>query len=1800
MADIALRKYLEDIDQLIDGKQVDEAIAHCRHILSYYPKHIDTYRLFGKALLEKGRHGDAADIFQRVLSAVPDDFVSHVGMSIVREDEANLEAALWHMERAFESNPANNAIQEELRRLYGRRDGVMPPKTRLTRGALARMYARGELYPQAEAEIRAALTSDPDRVDLETILAQVYWSSERRAEAAETCSSIIQKLPYNQEANRILAHLFQTQGRADDAIPYRQRLEALDPYEAHADPARNGRGAALANPESVRLPRLDYAPGMEQAGAGPDWVTSIGMQFEQPAGQPAEAAPDWLREAAPPEVQPESPFAADLPAAEMPDWLQEIQKSTGMLGTPAPEAAPGGPDWLSELGASPASPDTSADWITAETVAAEEPPAMSTPDWLKAATGPLTPDALPEWMKTGPLKEPEPIAPPSAGEVPDWMKSLAPTEEAPAGEDSLDWMKAAAPPPAIVSGPEALSEDQPIDWAQSIEAVPGEMPDWMKEVAPPPPPAAEDETPDWLKGLEPQTPAESQTPAVKPIKRLTDRLDPNRVKTGQLGSGPLKEPSPAPEAETPDWMKSVFGEAEGGATAAEELPDWMKAAPPADEVPDWMRATALSPDETAEPSEPVAQTPLWMQAAGPESALPAEEAPEWMKPAFGEAEGTAAPEVAAPDEMPDWMRGAAQESAAPAAEMPDWMKPAFGEVEEAAAPEMAAPAEIPDWMRGAAQESAAPAEEMPDWMKPAFGEAEETAAPEMAAAAEIPDWMQVAAQESVAPAEEMPDWMKSALGEVEEAPAPAVQETPPLPAPEKKKAAAADLPEFLQPASEEAIARASEPTHLADDFGDESKENWLKEVVGVQAGPVAPEDEPMAAGEVPDWIKAMMPSEPAPASAEASSQSAASLTDFEAALEAARRKGQPQAVEWLGLEPAEEGSGAQPAAEAPGEAVPDWMQPVLSEAEGAASAEQMPDWMQAAEPEAAPPAEETAAPEITAPAEMPDWMQPALGEAEGAAEAAPDWMKAALGETEASEAQAETMPAWMESAPEVEGLVEAAPTPPAEEIDWMSPDAMLKMMAQMGVETPATPPPAEAPVAAEPTPSEAVETPGPVAEKPDWLKQVEAEAEAYEAAIAPQPAPAEEIPDWTRGAAAETPAPAEEAGEPPAPAAAFPDWLRAPAAEEEAEALDWAESAEPQGKPVPEWLRQPGEGAVMPPIEWLRAPVESAAAEAAEAPSAPEEDLPPWMKKPRTPLPEEAMPPAVAEAPEPAASAPTETPAPAEEEIDWMSPDAMLKMMAQMGVETPATPPPAEAPVAAEPTPSEAVETPGPEAEKPDWLKQMEAEADAYEAIAAAQPTQPESAPAPAEEEIDWMSPDAMLKMMAQMGIDTQAPLSTTTPETEAAVEMPVASIESGPPTAEMSPEEALRWLEGLALQQGSGPEEAPAEGAVAPPAWVTAPQEEEVPPAEPGVIPDWLKAIAPQAEAQAQEPAPSPAPEPVQAEMSPDEALQWLENLARQQGASPEEIVAQPAEGVVVTPEWIKAQQAPSPTAMQPETEAPAPPPVVEPPPAVEEARPSEAAPAAAPEPEAETPEAGPDKLARLAERLATSRRTKESEIAARFESQRLAREAAQREIQEKMEKRRSDTGRIGRGTGPLKGTGPLQETGPLKGTGPLQETEAVEADKFETAKLAETAPLTPVAPEPAAELSQLAAQVEPPEVVKKPAAPKPRRTPRPKASRPRRAGKSSSPYAAEAPENVITFSQARLGEGEHDQAAEALGYLILTNQMVEEVITVLETYAAGNTPSLPVLQTLGDAYLKVGRLQKALDAYQRALGQV
>ena len=94
MVRTTLREYNREIENLIESGQNEEAIAPSRHILQDFPQHLATHRLLGKAYLELHRYEEAAGVFQHVLDCIPDDFISHLGMSVIREHEADLDTSI--------------------------------------------------------------------------------------------------------------------------------------------------------------------------------------------------------------------------------------------------------------------------------------------------------------------------------------------------------------------------------------------------------------------------------------------------------------------------------------------------------------------------------------------------------------------------------------------------------------------------------------------------------------------------------------------------------------------------------------------------------------------------------------------------------------------------------------------------------------------------------------------------------------------------------------------------------------------------------------------------------------------------------------------------------------------------------------------------------------------------------------------------------------------------------------------------------------------------------------------------------------------------------------------------------------------------------------------------------------------------------------------------------------------------------------------------------------------------------------------------------------------------------------------------------------------------------------------------------------------------------------------------------------------------------------------------------------------------------------------------------------------------
>ena len=233
MTRIALRQYYREIEDLIHNDQAAEAEAHCQHIIVLYSKAITAHRLLGKSLVGTMNYSSAGEAFLRVLACIPDDIVVHIGMSVIREATADLDAAVWHMQQAVEIQPGNEELRSDLDRLLYRRDGIEPAKILLTRGALARMYLRGGLHDQALAELEAALTEEPERIDLQCLLVQVNRLAGKVEQAAHTAGVVLGKLPDCLEANLAMDLASRIASSSPEKNPYRLRLEALDPYYAH-------------------------------------------------------------------------------------------------------------------------------------------------------------------------------------------------------------------------------------------------------------------------------------------------------------------------------------------------------------------------------------------------------------------------------------------------------------------------------------------------------------------------------------------------------------------------------------------------------------------------------------------------------------------------------------------------------------------------------------------------------------------------------------------------------------------------------------------------------------------------------------------------------------------------------------------------------------------------------------------------------------------------------------------------------------------------------------------------------------------------------------------------------------------------------------------------------------------------------------------------------------------------------------------------------------------------------------------------------------------------------------------------------------------------------------------------------------------------------------------------------------------------------------------------------------------------------------------------------------------------------
>ena len=168
-------------------------------------------------------------MFQRALSANPEDIPAWLGLAASYEQDDLPEVTTWHLERAFELDPTHNGIRQELQRLYSQTHHVKELRLKLNSAALGRMYLRGGLYQQAVNEFRAVLDKNAGMSHVKVGLAAAHWHLGQRVEAARVCLELLDELPNCIQANLILGEIWLRSDREEEGQQLLALAESLDP-----------------------------------------------------------------------------------------------------------------------------------------------------------------------------------------------------------------------------------------------------------------------------------------------------------------------------------------------------------------------------------------------------------------------------------------------------------------------------------------------------------------------------------------------------------------------------------------------------------------------------------------------------------------------------------------------------------------------------------------------------------------------------------------------------------------------------------------------------------------------------------------------------------------------------------------------------------------------------------------------------------------------------------------------------------------------------------------------------------------------------------------------------------------------------------------------------------------------------------------------------------------------------------------------------------------------------------------------------------------------------------------------------------------------------------------------------------------------------------------------------------------------------------------------------------------------------------------------------------------------------------
>jgi len=459
MSELTLQRLCDEAEALIASESFEEAIALCQHTLRFYPKHIRSYALLGKAAVGLGNAREAADMFRRVLSADPENLEARATLGEIFSGEGALDEALWQTERAFEMNPGDVEIRQRLRELRGQRLGHQPNRLKLNGVALGRLYSRSGWYDLAIKEYQAMLEKDPARVDVRAALAEALWACGRRQEAAVVCEELLTELPNCLKANLILGQVWAESG-LEEGWGCLQLAQSLDPENRTAQQILGDESPLPL--QEVELPPVGTAPPVSveeepemETAELPPWLQSLSTEessedFLAPAPQTPAVQRPWVIDlrAATDSALAARPALAERPEETDPLWVIELRAETERALAARPPESHAGPRatsaeaWIAAL-------RDATDVSLARREAVVQPKPVAHPSWvgqLRAAveqaleerTRPGLPEISPQWVDRLQAATAEVLALSAPGE---WVDDLlAATTDALADRARARWI----------------------------------------------------------------------------------------------------------------------------------------------------------------------------------------------------------------------------------------------------------------------------------------------------------------------------------------------------------------------------------------------------------------------------------------------------------------------------------------------------------------------------------------------------------------------------------------------------------------------------------------------------------------------------------------------------------------------------------------------------------------------------------------------------------------------------------------------------------------------------------------------------------------------------------------------------------------------------------------------------------------------------------------------------------------------------------------------------------------------------------------------------------------------------------------------------------------------------------------------------------------------------------------------------------------------------------------------------------------------------------------------------------------